>query len=68
MGYQFVAVGLSPVLLARGIYVRLVTPRLTEPAGATELKVQASLYVCSSWEILRPLSQLASMTLQVALH
>ncbi len=33
MDYQFVAVGLSPVLLAQGIYVRLVTPRLPEPAG-----------------------------------
>ncbi len=34
MNYQFAAIGLGPLLLAQGIYVRLVTPRLPEPEGA----------------------------------
>jgi lysophospholipase L1-like esterase len=33
MGYQFATIGLGPVLLAQGRYVRRVTPRLPEPAG-----------------------------------
>ncbi len=33
MGYQFAAIVLSPILLAQGIYVRLVTPKLPEPSG-----------------------------------
>jgi len=32
-GHQLVAIGLAPVLLAQGLYVRLVTPRLPEPPG-----------------------------------
>ncbi|MDI6615432.1 MAG: SGNH/GDSL hydrolase family protein [Syntrophaceae bacterium] len=34
MNYQFAAIALGPLLLAQGIYVRLVTPRLSEPEGA----------------------------------
>lgn len=34
MGYQFAAIILGPILLAQGIYVRLVTPKLPEPSGA----------------------------------
>lgn len=33
MGYQFAAIGLGPILLVQGIYVRRVTPRLPEPTG-----------------------------------
>ncbi len=33
MGYQFATIGLGPVLLTQGRYVRRVTPRLPEPAG-----------------------------------
>ena len=33
MNYQFAAIGLGPLILAQGIYVRLVTPRLPEPKG-----------------------------------
>ncbi len=33
MGYQFATIGLGPILLAQGIYVRRVTPRLPEPTG-----------------------------------
>jgi len=33
MGYQFAAIGLGPILLAQGIYVHRVTPRLPEPTG-----------------------------------
>src|SRR5882757_272104 len=33
MGYQFATIGLGPVLLAQGRYVRRVTPRLPEPEG-----------------------------------
>ena len=33
MGYQFAAIVLSPILLAQGIYVRLVTPKFPEPSG-----------------------------------
>lgn len=33
MGYQLAAIGLSPILLMQGIYVRLVTPKLPEPTG-----------------------------------
>lgn len=33
MGYQFATVGLGPVLLAQGHYVRRVIPRLPEPPG-----------------------------------
>ncbi|MBN2396886.1 MAG: SGNH/GDSL hydrolase family protein, partial [Deltaproteobacteria bacterium] len=34
MNFQFAAIGFGPLLLAQGIYVRLVTPRLPEPEGA----------------------------------
>lgn len=34
MNFQFAAIGLGPLLLAQGIYVRLATPRLPEPEGA----------------------------------
>jgi len=34
MNFQFAAIALGPLLLAQGIYVRLVTPRLPEPDGA----------------------------------
>lgn len=34
MNYKFAAIGLAPLLLTQGIYVRLVTPRLPEPEGA----------------------------------
>ena len=33
MGYQFATIGLGPMLLAQGRYVRRVTPRLPEPPG-----------------------------------
>lgn len=33
MGYHFTTIGLGPVLLAQGRYVRRVTPRLPEPEG-----------------------------------
>jgi len=33
MSYKFAAIGLSPVLLAQGRYVRRVTPKLPEPTG-----------------------------------
>ena len=33
MGYHFTTIGLGPVLLAQGHYVRRVTPRLPEPEG-----------------------------------
>jgi len=31
MGYKFAAVEFGPILLVQGIYVRLVTPKLSEP-------------------------------------
>ncbi len=34
MRYPLIAIGLAPILLAQGIYVRLVTPKLPEPSGA----------------------------------
>jgi len=34
MCYQFAAIVLGPILVAQGIWVRRVTPRLPEPAGA----------------------------------
>jgi lysophospholipase L1-like esterase len=33
MGYHFAGIGLGPILLVQGIYVRCVTPRLPEPSG-----------------------------------
>ncbi len=33
MSYPFAAIGLAPILLAQGIYVSWVTPRLPEPTG-----------------------------------
>lgn len=33
MGYKFAAIGLGPILLVQGIYVRRTTPRLPEPTG-----------------------------------
>ena len=33
MGYKFAAIGLAPLLIAQGIYVRRKTPRLPEPLG-----------------------------------
>jgi lysophospholipase L1-like esterase len=33
MRYAFAAIGLAPFLIAQGLYVRIVTPRLPEPSG-----------------------------------
>ena len=33
MGYKLAAIGLAPVIIAQGLYVRRVTPRLPEPEG-----------------------------------
>ncbi len=33
MRYKFAAIGLAPFLIAQGLYVRSVTPRLPEPTG-----------------------------------
>ena len=34
MKYSLAAIGLAPILLTQGVYVRLVTPKLHEPGGA----------------------------------
>ena len=33
MKYEFAAIGLAPFLIAQGLYIRAVTPRLPEPPG-----------------------------------